>query len=138
MDQQPDRQYLNLYLDLSDQELRKTMHQLQQMTAKTGRGFEASIFGFDDDPRELCEIPEVRAFCQKLIKIGLIHYLVHSSLLGVPQTTGQLLGALEVWLLTNGKMQKDGVTITPKLREEFERDYSAAKDRSYFFLCNQN
>src|ERR1700722_18915561 len=41
----------------------------------------AQIRGFGDDPRELYDIPEVRAFCRRLVNLGFVSYLEVTTLI---------------------------------------------------------
>ena len=67
------------------------------------------IDGFDDDPRDLWDIPEARAFCRRLVSLGFISWLEFA--LCDPQTdidkvAKDGLGALEIWMIAEGKMHK--------------------------------
>src|SRR5262245_58531298 len=55
--------------------------------------------GYNDDPRELDEIPEVRDFCLRLCAMGLPSFLDPATTLrGMPGFNGGIsLGAFEVW-----------------------------------------
>ena len=49
----------------------KTAENLHAAVASIGGGFVLlSIHGYDDDPRDLIEIPEVRAWCRRFIEAG--------------------------------------------------------------------
>lgn len=74
-----------------------------------------NISGFDNDPRELGEIPEARALCRRLVSRGFISWLEVSTtvpLLRRPDldtpAMSAALGALEVWLIAEGLVGKAG------------------------------
>jgi hypothetical protein len=77
----------------------------------------AAIYGFDDDPRELYEIPEVKTFAAKLIDLGFISQL---DAMPNPELRSGPLCALHIWLLAQGKMSAsarlDGATINAFLK----------------------
>ncbi len=78
------------------------------------------IDGFDEDERDLHEIPEARAFCRRLVDLGFVSWLDFQTTM--PATKAQKdcessLGAFEVWLLAEGRM-KNGMEITPALLDE--------------------
>jgi hypothetical protein len=66
------------------------------------------IRGFDNDSRPLVDIPEVRAFCRRLVDRGFISYLDYSTTITgpkVPEETQGLWGAAEVWFCAEGKRE---------------------------------
>jgi hypothetical protein len=77
---------------------------------------------FDQDPREVWEIPEFQAHCKRLVEFGYLATLISSTTwkyLGAPPylLNSPFLGAFEVWAYSNdlflgGKMTmiKDEVT----------------------------
>lgn len=73
------------------------------------------INGFGEDKRELWEIPEVRAFCRRLVDIGFISYL--DSMIADKALAGSLT-ALEVWLTAQGRMSAK-VVLREKQIDEF-------------------
>src|SRR5215469_10950369 len=63
-----------------------------------------TIRGFNDDPRELWEIPEAKTLAQRMVAIGFIAWLEGSVLMPElrrgPDANLRLgMGALEVWAL---------------------------------------
>jgi hypothetical protein len=74
------------------------------------------VRGFDHDPRGLPEIPEVRAFCRRLVRLGFISYLDLSTSLvpGLPEAVRHAWGAAEVWLRAEGHWQP-GTPATRRL-----------------------
>jgi hypothetical protein len=65
------------------------------------------IRGFGDDPRELFEIAEVRAFCRRIVNLGFISYLDFSTFFNpkVPELAKESWGAAEVWLCSEGRIK---------------------------------
>jgi hypothetical protein len=92
-----------------------------------------SIYGFDEDPRELHEIPEVRGFCRRLVSVGFISYLDYAStLLPEERQTAPGLGAFEVWACGEGIM-RNGLEFTENLSARFNlvlRRANAAADKT--------
>ena len=99
--------------------------------SKKLQGIYCSIDGFNDDIRELNEIPEARAFCSRLCISGFI------SMLGLSTTCEQLfdsserlpiardgitLGALELFLISKGLINRTGrIDFGRDVFEEFDQ-----------------
>ena len=67
--------FVELGLDATNEDILDQMRVMKK--ARMDRAYDSvvcSIRGFADDPRELFEIPEVRAFCRRIINLGLISY----------------------------------------------------------------
>lgn len=72
------------------------------------------VRGFDADPRELYEVPEVRAFCRRLVSQGFVSYLDYSTTLpGASDVAPGGWGAVEVWMCGEGRLKTEMI---------FERD----------------
>jgi hypothetical protein len=107
-----------LVLSNSNDELAGVMHRCKALRKNADRDsiVLCTVDGFDDDPRCLGEIPEVRAFCRRLVGMGFISYLdVSSGIKELAHPTvaqgggmGLGLGALEVWLIAEGLLGKAG------------------------------
>lgn len=86
-----------------------------------------SINGFDLDKRELYEIPEVRAFCRRLVSLGFISYLdSHTTLQGATkdfEVVSMSLGAFEIWKIVENRINKDGEFNW----EEYQEFFTALK-----------
>lgn len=101
--------------DESDEEIHgyvRTMNDLR----RTGRPMHlvCTISGFNDDPRELFDIPEAVALCRRLVELGFISGLnVCTSLPPCPdhERLHGLWGAFEVWLCSEGLMRANPWTI---------------------------
>jgi hypothetical protein len=105
--------HVPLSLRYTDDELIDQMLQLRQMRQTGRRGVCVCNFtDFDDDPRELHEIPEVKTFCQRLLNLGFIADLdVTTSIKELSPfkewpLPGVLvgLGAFEIWGLAEGRI----------------------------------
>lgn len=82
------------------------------------------IDGFDQDQRELFEIPEVRAFCRRLVGQGFISYLSLTTFYTVDQSlVGSGWGALEVWMCGEGRLKREvelDLELFDRLMTEFK------------------
>lgn len=98
---------LVLTLEMSNADLVEIMRSLRRIRSSGDPArIVCSIHGFDDDPRELWNIPEVQSFCRRLIDIGFISDLEFAphwepDLSGTPGQGG--LGAVEIWLMAEGR-----------------------------------
>lgn len=92
----------------SKDELVQMMVELYPKAIEANQGFHLTIGGYDDDPRELYEIPEVIEFFKLLVEIGFLSTLTVSTHLELEGETPDRLGigALEVWLMANGHLTK--------------------------------
>ena len=81
-----------------------------------------TIRGFDDDRRELYDIPEVRAFCRRLVNLAFISYLdfVTTIVADAPEVVKKGWGAAEVWLCGEGRFST-GAEWTIELIGEIEQ-----------------
>jgi len=70
----------------------------------------ATIRDFGDDPRELFDIPEVRAFSRRVVNLGFISYLEMSTAVGTDLPTEAKLGwgAYEFWLCAENRLRRVG------------------------------
>jgi hypothetical protein len=74
--------------------------------------FYAIIAGYDNDPRELGDIPEVVALCQRMVEAGLLPFFTESAFLDLntskpashPGNLPPGFGAFEVWSLAQGRL----------------------------------
>src|SRR5262249_54436820 len=90
-----------------------------------------TIRGFNDDPRELWEIPEAKTLAQRMVAIGFIAWLEGSVLMPElrrgPDANLRLgMGALEVWALAEGKTKGVAMTLSKADLTDFLKDYHAA------------
>jgi hypothetical protein len=84
------------------------------------------VHGFDDDPRKLWEIPEVRAHLRRLVDFGFIAILLRSATipeLGAPAHLAGCpgFGGFEVWAHGHGLLQTGSNAIPEALVKTFAR-----------------
>jgi hypothetical protein len=116
----------------SDNRLLERMQAIKQSRLESGYAHVVCrIGGFDDDPRELSRISEVKRLCRRLIDLGLIAYLDLAGALnpGAPEAARQGWGAAEVWLCAKDRL-KPNLPITDKLLVELERAVAQASERA--------
>ena len=99
---------LHLATDVKDAEV------MEIINAYNGKldevGLLLYIMGYENDPRELGDIPRVRGFCRRLVNLGLLSVLhITTTIAGFaksPLTMAECngLGAFEVWLMAENKM----------------------------------
>lgn len=105
---------MEVFLSDSNDDLVEKMRAMRQ--ARTDPFYTnvvCGISGWADDPRELWEVVEVRAFCRRLVALGFVAYLDRATWLGtlMPDDWRSKvllagLGAAEVWLIAEGLMRK--------------------------------
>jgi hypothetical protein len=94
--------------DDTDEILKNKMIDLESMLSNTQykSGFLLTIGGYENDPRELWEIPEMKNFGSRLVRIGFISLLELSTQFKRQKDPdpmyGLTLGALEVWAISKG------------------------------------
>ena len=82
-----------------------------------------TISGFDDDKRELSEIPEVQELCKTLVRIGLISELYLITQIETIENYEILkgaFGATEIYALSMGFLNKKGVPLMSEWWDEFK------------------
>jgi hypothetical protein len=81
-----------------------------------------SIRDFGADPRELYEIPEVRAFCRRVVNLGFISYLDFTTLFNpeLPELAKQGWGAAEIWLCGEKRLGARN-PLTTELLDELQQ-----------------
>ena len=81
-----------------------------------------SVRGFSDDERRLFEIPEVKAFCRRVVNLGFISYLDFTTTFdtSVPAIAKDAWGAAEVWLCGEGRLRSQ-MPLTRELLDELQR-----------------
>jgi hypothetical protein len=86
------------------------------------------VRGFSDDERSLFEIPEVRAFCRRVVNRGFISYLDFTTTFDatVPAIAKDGWCAAEVWLCGEGRLRGQ-MTLTRELLDELQ-----------FVVCESN
>lgn len=106
-------QLLAVTVDMTDEQLLEGVWKSYIVCDLTHRGFGLTISGYDDDPRELFEIPEVVKFCRRILNLGFMSILevsTQSPELKSEDSWGLGFGALEIWciarnLVTTGEAE---------------------------------
>jgi hypothetical protein len=95
------------------------------------RNIVCTIRGFDDDPRELVEIIEVRAFCHRIVSLGFISYLDISTIFDdqTPLLARKGWGAAEVWLCSEGRLRPN-TPLTRELLDELQQAVEESNERA--------
>jgi hypothetical protein len=124
--------FVDLGLDASNDDILDQMRILKR--AREERCYKAIVClirGFDDDPRELFDIPEVRAFCRRIVNLGLISYLDFTTIFDpkMPEEAKKAWGAAEVWLCGEGRLNWKN-TLTQKLLDELEQVVTGSNGRA--------
>ncbi len=111
---------------------------LAQMRIMKGRREDRSyghvvctVRGFAGDERHLFEIPEVRAFCRRVVNLGFISYLDFTTTFdtSVPAFAKDGWGAAEVWLCGEGRLQKQ-MPLTRELLDELQQAVSDSNEKA--------
>ena len=110
---------MNLHTDMGEEEIEEAMKDMAPICAATKTGFFICVDGYENDKRELWQIPEVASFFKMLICKGFISFLEVSSIAeGITRLDKDVtdigfpgFGALEVWMIANGKMGKGRTDI---------------------------
>lgn len=120
---------MSLSVDMTDNEIKDCIQQSLPVCNAKEQGFFLSIDGYDDDRRELWQIPEVVKFMKRLCDFGFIAILEASTTCSVlirkeykkfKKLPG--IGALEVWMFATGRMEKmikENNSIDTKTMNEF-------------------
>ena len=109
---------MSLAADMSDDEIKECVQQMLPVCVARGQGFCLTISGYDEDPRDLWQIPEAVSFMQRLVKFGLITALEVST--SAPEflperfkkTKMPGFGALEIWLCATNRMRRGGNDVS--------------------------
>lgn len=91
-------------INMSDEELQATIQKSLPVCKKNKQGFYLSVKGFDDDPREIWEIPEVLKFYRRLKNLGFLSILTTSShIFPSSQDEPAGFGAFEIYLFATNQ-----------------------------------
>jgi hypothetical protein len=127
---------LSLATDMTDSEIKECVQEMIPVCTVKGQGFCLTISGYDDDHRELWQIPEAIGFMKRLCDLGFI------SALEVSTTCTDLLreeykidklpgfGALEVWMCATNRMGKGKNDIDRATMTKFQEDLGVANRRA--------
>lgn len=133
---------MNLNLEMTQHEIEEAMKDMAPMCLSTKTGFFICVDGYENDKRELWQIPKVASFFKMLIRVGFISFLeVSASAEGVTRLEKNVtdigfpgFGALEVWMIANNKMGKGRTDIgREEMIEFFAVLDKANKDSSLVF-----
>lgn len=124
---------VTLTIGLSNDEVIGLMRSMKSVREnRPGTQVVCSITGFGSDPRDLWAIPEVRAFCRRLVTLGFPSYLEAYTALS-PESRGTpielALGAAEVWLIGEGRFRSPMPVereLIDEIRESIGRANAAA------------
>jgi hypothetical protein len=136
-----DIMFLSLNADMTDNEIKDCIQNMIPVCMANRRGFCLTLGGFDNDSRELWQIPEAIQFMKKLCNIGFI------SVLEVSTTSPDLIreefrifadgkngiggfGALEVWMCATEIMGLGQTELDQATLEAFRRDLDIANEKS--------
>jgi hypothetical protein len=127
--------FVQTSLDQSDEELIAEIRAVMEYSRRHPAGAMMIIQGFEDDPRELWEIPEVQAHLRRLVDFGFIAILARSTgvrELGVPDYLADCpgFGAFEVWAHGRGLLRTGSNEIPEALVEMFEGTIFPAAEES--------
>jgi hypothetical protein len=93
--------FFNFSVKMTDADIRRSVYEAAVITQKMGEGVLVSIDGYDNDPRDLWNIPEVVVFAKRLVANGVCSVAVVSTILDpkFDGPGGRPFGGFEVWLL---------------------------------------
>lgn len=119
---------VELGLDATNDDLREQMRQMKRVReARALPNVICVLRGFDTDPRQLWQIPEVRAFCVRLVDQGFISYLDPATHLPqCPPWARTGFGALEVWLIARGMFTGGPLDVGAEHVERFRGELNLA------------
>jgi hypothetical protein len=108
-EKQPDSMIISIARDETDAELIDFMRGMKAARESGIKNIVCLLGGYENDPREVWQIPEAVATCKRLVSSGFISYLdTCPSLDNAIKNKTELhaLGAMEVWLIAEGRMKK--------------------------------
>lgn len=122
--------------NMTDDEIKDCIQQMMPVCFVKSSGFCLSISGFDQDERELWQIPEVIVFMKRLVNIGLIAGLEVSTqcpdlvrkefmLKSLPG-----FGALEIWMAATGKLNNGDNSISQETMASFFKELNTANSKA--------
>jgi hypothetical protein len=117
-----------LVVEVGDDDTNETLIDVMRaVMVKRKEGIEHAacmVGGFDDDKRELHEIPKARTFLDRLHRIGFISVLDYSTVLPPHNRIWMSpppMGAFEIWLATTRQANAKGVDVSRDMLKRFER-----------------
>jgi hypothetical protein len=105
----------NLWVGMPDAELVGLIREAKRCRDQGAPTVTCSISGYDEDSRELGDIPEVRTLCKRLVDCGYVAFLdAATSIRGLPTFCACMsLGAWEVWRMARNEMGPSGRQSVP-------------------------
>lgn len=118
---------ISMWVHFSDDQIKGIIQKAIPICSENKCGFCLTISGYDDDPRDLWNIPEVVSFMKRLVDIGFI------SILEVSTNSKELMrteykdidklpgfGAIEVWMMANKKIAEvnSDNSVTTEITED--------------------
>jgi hypothetical protein len=114
------------YVGMPDSEIIGLMRDAKDARERGVKLMGCVVHGYNDDPRELHEIPEVQELCRRLVALGFIGFLEPAtSLQGLPgYMGGAVFGAWEVWKLARGELRcgTGGAVSNAEVQRFIEKD----------------
>ena len=109
---------INLSTDLTDKELQNL---IKKYLTPEFEGCTITIDGFNKDPRELYDIPEVNKFCQRLFDTGFAGLLKISK-------EHLTWGVVDVWSAAKKLYVKGRVELSLEQKTECAQDFKKAAE----------
>lgn len=135
---------LTLDINQTDEDIKGFIKTILPICKKTQAGACFSIDGYDDDKREIWQIPEAISFIKKLMKLGFMSILeisttsptlVRKELFNTTDLPG--FGAIELWLIANDKMEDGANEITVEMLEFFKKDLEKSNGIAESYLVEK-
>lgn len=100
---------------MTNDEILDCLQKMSPIVKETQDGFFICVSGYDNDKRELWQIPEVLQFFQRIIKMGFMSLMeISSSIKDICRLDGKILevgipglGAIEMWLIAKNELKKE-------------------------------
>lgn len=119
-----------------------TLQELEESTRKAapavladGVPFYASVSGYDNDPRELWEVPAVKELFERVIASGMIGLLGDNESIGQPGGVAGFIDSLGAFLLARGAVLPGlggpggGSFLTPDTMKEYRLVLATANEK---------
>lgn len=120
--------------DDTDETLRNKMIEMESLLSSglCKTGFLLTISGYENDSRELWQIPEVRKLTKRLVKIGfisLLEFATHlKSMIDPDPLYKSTLGAFEVWAISKGIIKSYYSKVT---KEQYSLFLEVLRDANF-------
>lgn len=117
--------FFNFSVKMTDADIRQAVYEATVITEKTREGVLVSIDGYDQDPRDLWNIPEVVTFAKRLVDHGVCSVATVSTTLDpkFEGPGGKPFGGFEIWLLSKGYLGRadlEGKFLEDLLQEFYQ------------------